>query len=68
MNGLYKDSPYDTYRYYVKAEGYVNNAGSFSLSAKQRGTGKEWRPDHYHCAEKDNGGRMGRYDRHRAEA
>lgn len=33
VNGLYKDSPYDTYRYYVKAEGYVNNAGSFSLSA-----------------------------------
>ena len=33
VNGLYKDSPYDTYRYYVQAEGYVNNAGSFSLSA-----------------------------------
>lgn len=33
VNGLYKDSLYDTYRYYVKAEGYVNNAGSFSLSA-----------------------------------
>lgn len=33
VNGLYKDSPYDTYRYYVKAEGYVNTAGSFSLSA-----------------------------------
>ena len=33
VNGLYKDSPYDTYRYYVKAEGYVNSAGSFSLSA-----------------------------------
>ena len=33
VNGLYKDSLYDAYRYYVKAEGYVNNAGSFSLSA-----------------------------------
>lgn len=33
VNGLYKDSPYDTYRYYVQAESYVNNAGSFSLSA-----------------------------------
>ena len=33
VNGLYKDLAYDTYRYYVKAEGYVNNAGSFSLSA-----------------------------------
>lgn len=33
VNGLYKDSPYDTYRYYVQAEGYVNNAGSFSLNA-----------------------------------
>ena len=33
VNGLYKDSPYDTYRYYVKAEGYVNSAGTFSLSA-----------------------------------
>ncbi len=32
VNGLYKDSPYDTYRYYVQAESYVNNAGSFSLS------------------------------------
>lgn len=33
VNGLYKDLAYDTYRYYVKAEGYVNSAGSFSLSA-----------------------------------
>lgn len=32
VNGLYKDSPYDTYRYYVKAEGYVGGSGSFSLS------------------------------------
>lgn len=33
VNGLYKDLAYDAYRYYVQAEGYVNNAGSFSLSA-----------------------------------
>ena len=33
VNGLYKDLAYDTYRYYVQAEGYVNSAGSFSLSA-----------------------------------
>lgn len=33
VNGLYKDLAYETYRYYVKAEGYVSGSGSFSLSA-----------------------------------
>ena len=32
VNGLYKDLAYETYRYYVKAEGYVGGSGSFSLS------------------------------------
>ena len=32
VNGLYKDLAYETYRYYVKAEGYVSGSGSFSLS------------------------------------
>ena len=32
VDGLYKDLAYETYRYYVKAEGYVGGSGSFSLS------------------------------------
>ncbi|MFR2947202.1 MAG: hypothetical protein ACLTL5_09675 [Oscillospiraceae bacterium] len=30
-NGIYKDLPYDTYHYYVRAAGYICASGSFTL-------------------------------------